>query len=70
MIGPVTRMEVAQAVRAAFHGTAPKRSEIVTAARDARARSEVLSILDSLPDQRFREVRDLWTELTEIPVGV
>ncbi|MEX2420084.1 MAG: DUF2795 domain-containing protein [Acidimicrobiia bacterium] len=63
-------MEVAQAVRAAFHGTAPTRSEIVAAARDARARSEVLSILGSLPDQRFREVRDLWIELTEIPVGV
>ncbi len=70
MTDGITRMEIVEAVGTAFRGTAVGRDHLVVAAREAGARSEVLELLGGLPDGRFREIRDLWIDLSHLPVGV
>jgi Protein of unknown function (DUF2795) len=65
----VTRVEIAEAVRAAFEGSSANRSELLAAATAAHARAEVLETLAALPDGRFREIRNLWEDLRHLPVG-
>lgn len=66
---PVTRFEILDAVESAFVGPAVTKSQIIEAARDAQARTEVLHTLDRLDDyRRFGSIRDLWTDLKDVPV--
>jgi hypothetical protein len=65
----VTRMEIAEAVRIAFNGSGAARADILAAASAAQVRPAVIDVLSSLPEIRFRELRDLWTELSHLPVG-
>lgn len=65
----VTRLEIADAVRAAFEGGgAATRTEIVAAA-DAAGRVQVVDMLRSLPDRRYSRLNELWEELVDVPVG-
>lgn len=65
----VTRLEIADAVRAAFEGgVAATRNEIVAAA-DSASRVQVVDVLRSLPDRRYSRLNDLWEELIDVPVG-
>ncbi len=67
--GEVTRLEIADAVRAAFEGGgAATRNEIVAAA-DAAGRVQVVDVLRSLPDRRYSRLNELWEELVDVPVG-
>lgn len=65
----VTRLEIAEAVRAAFEGGSATRDEIVAAA-DSATRSDVADVLRSLPDRRYGRLNELWEELHDVPVGV
>ena len=65
---PVTRVEIADHVRAAFaHGPAPRQALVVAATRSG-ARPEVLGVLERLPDRRYQELRHLWGDLPDVPV--
>lgn len=66
----ITRVEIAEAVRGAFNGAGAGRADLIAAAAAAGARSEVLDVLGGLPEMRFREVRDLWSRLQHLPIGV
>lgn len=65
----VTRLEIAEAVAKAFRGDGgASRDEIVEAARSA-SRSEVVEVLQELPDRRYGRLNELWEELHDVPVG-
>lgn len=65
----VTRVEIADCVRQAFQGEEVLVSAVlVSAARARGARPEVLSTLELL-DGRYCNVRELWADLPDIPVG-
>jgi hypothetical protein len=64
----VTRLEIAEAVRAAFGGGGATRDEIVAAA-DLVGRPEVANVLRSLPHRRYSRLNELWEELADVPVG-
>jgi hypothetical protein len=62
-------MELVDHIENAF-GTGPaSRAELLAAAAGNHARPEVISVLSQLPDIRYRNVRDLWSELADVPVG-
>lgn len=66
---PVTRAELAALVSPAFdRATDVRRPELIRAATDTGARPEVIAALQSLSDDRFRQVRDLWRELGHLPI--
>ena len=65
---PVTRIEIADDVRAAFaHGPA-SRPDVLAAAVAAHARPAVMETLERLPDRSYSELRHLWSELADIPL--
>jgi len=65
---PLTRSEIAQAIGAAFGMGQVDRDQIVETARRCGARPEVVSMLEQLPARRFNDLRELWSELPEMPV--
>jgi len=66
----VTRMELVDHIEPAFVTGPATRNELLAAATASHARPEVLAVLQQLPDQRpYRSVRDLWPELSDLPVG-
>lgn len=65
---PVTRVEIADHVRAAFAlGPATRRARVAAAA-GSHARHEVLRVLEGLPNRSYQELRHLWGDLPEMPV--
>lgn len=65
---PVTRVEIAEAVRTAFDGGGADRAKILDAA--ANTRPEVLQALARLGDRRYTRLNEIWEDLTGIPVEV
>ncbi len=64
----VCRTEIADCVEGAFgHGTLSP-TDLVKYATDHGARSPVLKVLERLHEPIYREIRDLWGELGDIPV--
>lgn len=66
----VTRIEIADHVEAAFAAGAAGRDALLGAARAAGARPELLALLATLPDRSYAELRQLWTDLAEVPIGL
>lgn len=64
----LTRTEVAQAVRDAFGPRPAGRAAILASAERSNAREEVLVVLRRLPAREFTELRQLWSELPQMPV--
>jgi len=64
----VTRVELAEAVRGAFGRAGATRGELIDAACRIDARAEVVAVLETLPSGGFREVRELWRHLPDLPV--
>lgn len=65
----VTRTEVADHVYAAFAPGPASRGDVLAAATASRARPQVLSMLQELPERSYGNLRDLWYELPDLPVG-
>jgi hypothetical protein len=65
---PVTRMEILDSVEHAFAGGGADRSDVLACAVGSGARPELIETLEALPERRFNDVRDLWVELTDVPV--
>lgn len=70
MSRPVSRLEIAEAVRPAFEGGGADRNDILQAAEDSQTRPEVLEALARLDDRRYTRLNEIWENLTEIPVEV
>lgn len=67
---PVTRMELVDHIETAFVGGAAGRSDLLAAAAASHARPEVIQVLRRLPEIGvYRGVRDLWSELADLPVS-
>lgn len=66
----VSRVEMVDVVANAFRVASPTRQEILSAAIEHRARPAVIQHLERLPERRYTDVRDIWTELPDVPVGM
>lgn len=65
----VTRREILDAVQGTFGDGRVDRSALLAAAVERGARPAVIATLEGLPDREYGDVRDLWVELPEVPVG-
>jgi hypothetical protein len=65
----VTRMELVDHIENAFAAGAATRDQLLAAATTSHARPEVIAVLQRLPEQPYRSLRDLWPELADMPVG-
>ena len=64
----VTRMEIKRHVEAAFRDGSPGPAQLIASAQASRAPAEVISVLERLNRGSYAQLRDLWTELRDIPV--
>ncbi len=65
----VTRMELIDHIENAFAAGPATRDQLLAAATASHARPEVIAVLQRLPEQPYRGLRDLWPELADVPVG-
>lgn len=64
----VTRIEVAEAIGEAFEGKPISREELIEQAQRRKVADPLIGLLRSLPNRRYRHVRDLWEDLPEVPI--
>lgn len=67
-VNTVCRMEIADCVEGAFHGAPLSSTDIIEFASDHGARTPVLRVLSRLHAPVYRELRELWAELGDVPV--
>ena len=65
----VTRTELANHVQAAFAAGPVSRANLLAYAVSSHARPAVIDVIHTLPDKSYVGIRDLWYELTDVPVG-
>jgi len=66
----VTRVEILDHVESAFGYRALGREDIVNEAKRNNARPEVVDALKRLANDRpYTNVRDMWTQLDDVPVS-
>jgi hypothetical protein len=65
---PVSRVEIVEHVATTFMGTPVSREQLVESARQAGARPAVLQLLEQLSGGPFREVRELWPAMPDVPI--
>lgn len=65
---PVTRIEIANHIEAAFGPVPASRADLIAAARDSGARDETIQLLQRLPDKQYARLRQLWVDLPDVPV--
>lgn len=66
---PVTRIEIAAAIAAAFGASGVGRADILAAATAHRSRPAVIDTLRRLPERRYVRLNELWDDLDEVPLG-
>jgi hypothetical protein len=64
----VDRTEIADCLEDAFVGQPLSSSDLVEFAAAHGARSPVLQVLDRLDGPSYRNLRELWRELADVPV--
>jgi uncharacterized protein DUF2795 len=69
-LATVTRIEIADHVESAFAAGPASRDDLIAAARTADARPALLETLSALPDRAYGELRQLWTDLADVPIGL
>jgi hypothetical protein len=62
-------MELVDHLDTAFAAGAATRDQLLAAAAASHARPEVIAVLQRLPEQPYRGLRDLWPELADVPVS-
>lgn len=65
----VTRREVLDAIYPAFVNGGAGRDAIIAAATAADPRPEIMAMLEKLPARHYPNVRDVWSDLPEMPVS-
>jgi len=65
----ITRSQVAEHVERAFTdlGTTSK-SDLVRQAEETQGSSDLIELLQNLPDRNFANLRDLWSVLPSMPI--
>lgn len=61
-------MEIADCIEGAFRGAPMSTTDLVEFAADHDARTDVLEVLGRLHGSGYRELRELWSELSDVPV--
>lgn len=64
----VSRTDLFEAVASAFRFSSPSRDELLLEAGLNEVDPEMIALLESLPARRFRDVRDIWSELPDLAV--
>jgi hypothetical protein len=67
---PVTRVEIADHLETAFAGGPVGRQDLVATAVATTARTAVVEVLASLPARQYSQLRQLWEDLPEVPIGL
>jgi hypothetical protein len=67
---PVTRVEIADHLETAFDAGPVGREELVAAAVASTARTAVVEVLAGLPERPYSQLRQLWEDLSEVPIGL
>lgn len=65
----VTRTELANHIEAAFTSGPATRDSLLAYAASSHARPEVVNLLHELPDRAYPNLRDLWHDLSHVPIG-
>ncbi|MEX0667114.1 MAG: hypothetical protein WD313_02155 [Acidimicrobiia bacterium] len=65
---PVSRTEIANALRFGFGPDGTDRTRLIEAAVGVRARPQVCDLLRQLPDVTYHHIRELWEHLDHVPV--
>lgn len=65
---PVTREEIAEALRVCFTKGQTRRTDLLLAVQHGNARPELIETLERLPDRTFAGMRDLWVAMPEVPL--
>lgn len=66
----VTRTEILRHIEGAFGAGPVTRDGLLACAQATGARSELLAVIDTLPDKPYAAIRNLWYELAHVPVGM
>ncbi|MFI6162939.1 DUF2795 domain-containing protein [Micromonospora haikouensis] len=66
---PVTRVELLDHIEPAFASGPASRDSLLAAAAASHARPDVITLLHRLPDRDYRQVRDLWEDIADVPIG-
>lgn len=64
----VSRTEIAECVEGAFAQGPLSPTDLIEFAADHGARSPVVQVLSRLDRPSYHELRDLWSELRDVPV--
>ncbi len=64
----VSRTEIADCIEDVFAGAPVTSSDLIEFAADHGARNPVLEVLGRLHADTYREMRELWGELGDLPV--
>lgn len=65
----ITRAELAGHIEAAFTGGPATRADLLAAATSSHARTQAIEQLHRLPDRTYRDLREIWYDLPELPVS-
>jgi hypothetical protein len=65
----ITRMTIGRLLEGAFDRGPASRDEVIEEARANGADREAIAALERLSRPNYRELRDLWRELPDVPVG-
>lgn len=65
---PISRVEIADHVRDVFEHGPVTRTELLAQAADHGARPAVLHTLGRLPDRIYRDLRELWQDIPDVPI--
>jgi hypothetical protein len=69
-ITPVTRIEIADHLETAFDGGPVGPRQLVAVAVAGDARTAVVEVLAGLPERQYGQLRQLWEDLSEVPIGL
>jgi hypothetical protein len=67
---PVTRVEIADHLETAFDGGPVWPRQLTAAAVAGDARAAVVEVLAGLPERQYGQLRQLWEDLSEVPIGL
>lgn len=65
----VTRTQIAEHIAEAWRVTPATRADLLDAAVSNQAPPAVLEMLHRLPEENYRQLRQLWRHLADVPVA-
>lgn len=65
---PVTRRRIVRSLQGAFEDGGSTREELIAAAMRNDADQQVIAALERLRPAQYRDIRQLWVDLHDVPV--